>query len=230
MTGFRRVLSAIAVLILMGWSADAFAAPARHRAPAPKQQGINCVQFVKQVTDFGLSGNGWQWWDRAEGVYERGMRPELGSVMVFKRSGRMVNGHIAIVSQLVDERTIRIDHANWAPRGPRKGKIDQAVQVQDISEANDWSLVRMWYEPADAFGRPYPVYGFVHPKNAPAFDNAIRGEPTDRHKRPDAQPENIDIEPLDEATDRTRPAVIAQRPDVRADVRDWDAREAASNE
>lgn len=218
MTGFRRVLSAIALLMLMAWSADALAAPVRQRAPAPsKDPRINCVQYVKRVSDFTLSGNGWQWWDRAEAVYERGNRPQTGSVMVFKRSGRMVNGHIAIVSQIVDERTIRVDHANWAPRGPRKGRIDHGVQVQDISKANDWSLVRVWYEPADAFGRSYPVYGFVYPKNAPAFDNALRGEDVDRTQRPDARPEDIDMAPIEEARDGTAPASVAQRPDVRED-------------
>jgi len=127
-----------------------------------RNPGINCVQYVRSVSDVELSGDGWMWWDRAGDRYERGNMPQPGAVMVFKRTKQMVHGHIAIVSELVDERTIRINHANWAPRGGLRGRVDTDVAVQDISDNNDWSAVRVWYEKADNFGRPYPIAGFVY--------------------------------------------------------------------
>lgn len=127
-----------------------------------RSPGMNCVQYVRSVSDVELSGDGWMWWDRAGDRYERGATPQPGAVMVFKRTNQMIHGHIAIVSELVDERTIRVNHANWAPRGGLRGRVDTGVTVQDISDNNDWSSVRVWYEKADNFGRPYPIAGFVY--------------------------------------------------------------------
>ncbi|MBM3555918.1 MAG: CHAP domain-containing protein, partial [Alphaproteobacteria bacterium] len=87
----------------------------------PAEPAINCVQFVKQNSDFRVIGDGWRWWDNAAGHYARGKTPEVGSVLVFKKAKRMVHGHVALVSDVVDKRTILVDHANWAPRGSGKG-------------------------------------------------------------------------------------------------------------
>ena len=144
-----------------------------------RNPGINCVQYVRSVSDVELSGDGWMWWDRAGDRYERGSAPQPGAVMVFKRTKSMVHGHVAIVSELVDERTIRINHANWAPRGGLRGRVDTDVTVQDISDNNDWSLVRVWYDKADNFGRPYPISGFVYSPSGgvPAQDEALEATP-----------------------------------------------------
>lgn len=134
-------------------------AVAKREAPNP---GLNCVQFVKAVSDVELTGDAWMWWHRAEGVYERGAEPRKDAILVFKQSGKMTRGHVAQVTDIIDERNIRIDHSNWAPRGGLKGQVARDVVVQDISVANDWTLVRVWYDKVEQFGRPYPTYGFVY--------------------------------------------------------------------
>ncbi len=128
--------------------------------------GLNCVQFVKAVSDIALTGDAWMWWHRAEGLYDRGSEPRKEAILVFKQSGKMTRGHVAQVTDIIDARNIRIDHSNWAPRGGLKGRVDRDVIVQDISETNDWSLVRVWYDKADQFGRPYPTFGFVYSPEA----------------------------------------------------------------
>jgi hypothetical protein len=36
--------------------------------------------------------------------------------------------------------------------------------VEDVSAANDWSLIRVWYARVNDFGASnYPAYGFIHP-------------------------------------------------------------------
>lgn len=239
-TGLSRILSAVLASTVLAFAAGAQAAPVRQSAPAAKQHylgkqqladrsaakqqhvakqaRINCVQFVKSVADISLSGNAWQWWHRAEDSYARGRTPTKGSVMVFQRSGRMVHGHIAVVSAVVDDRTIRVDHANWAPRGPRKGLIDMSIMVQDISKPGDWSLVRVWYDPADNFGRPYPVYGFVYPSGHPSPDLPAVEMARVPSVRPDARPDGFDLAPVEEAGDTSGTMGVAQRFEIRRDI------------
>lgn len=161
--------------------ASAQAQKSASKTKTARNPGINCVQYVRSVSDVELSGDGWMWWERAGDRYERGNTPQPGAVMVFKRTKQMVHGHIAIVSELVDERTIRINHSNWAPRGGLRGRVDTDVTVQDISDNNDWSAVRVWYEKADNFGRPYPISGFVYSPSggtAPVQERTIEVETT----------------------------------------------------
>jgi surface antigen len=123
---------------------------------------INCVQYVRQTTGMALSGDAWKWWHSAAGRYERGKAPEVDAVMVFSRTKKMNHGHVAVVRDVIDSRTIRIDHANWAPQRGGKGKVNKRILVQDVSDANDWSMVRVWYPPVNDFGRPYAVSGFIY--------------------------------------------------------------------
>lgn len=129
---------------------------------ATPASAINCVQYVRQTTGMELSGDAWRWWHSAAGRYERGQQPEAAAVMVFSRTKKMNHGHVAVVREVVDSRTIRIDHANWAPRRGGKGKVHKSILVQDVSDANDWTLVRVWYPPVNDFGRPYAVSGFIY--------------------------------------------------------------------
>jgi surface antigen len=209
MTGIRVLCALLACFVALA-TVPAHAAPARKPA-----QGINCVQFIKSVSDVELAGNAWKWWEAAAADYQRGHQPRPGAIMVFKQSGRMVHGHVAMVSEVLDPRSIRIDHANWAPRGPSKGKVDRGVVVQDISDRNDWSLVRVWYEPADQFGRPYPVFGFIYsPRGgeapaepSPAVPSQYRG-----FGHPDARSPEIPLEPTETAEDSARTVGVATRP------------------
>jgi hypothetical protein len=84
--------------------------------------------------------------------------------MVFKKSAKMPYGHVAVVNEIVSDREVLIDHANWAPRrSSMRGKVALGVSVIDVSENNDWSEVRVWYDPAEEYGRTNKLYGFIYP-------------------------------------------------------------------
>lgn len=119
--------------------------------------GISCVPYARSVTGMAVSGNAWQWWNSAAGTYERGARPEAGSVLNFQATGRMRLGHVAVVSRVVNKREIEIDHANWAGGGIARG-----VAVIDVSDANDWTSVRVGLGGTGSFGSVYPTYGFIY--------------------------------------------------------------------
>lgn len=123
---------------------------------------VNCVEYVRWASDFKLSGNAWQWWRNAVGVYERGKTPSPGAVLVFSNQSKMRHGHVALVRDVIDRDTVLIDHANWAAARAEKGRIDKAVQVRDCSAKGDWSSVCVWNNKAGVFGRPYPVFGFIY--------------------------------------------------------------------
>jgi hypothetical protein len=146
--------------------------PAAFRGPAlggtpilhvPQSGGLSCVPFARMATGMQISGDARLWWYNAAGTYARGNSPERGSVMAFKSSGGMRRGHVAVVSRVVNDRTVLIDHANWAGPGIRSGTVMRGVTVIDVSDRNDWSAVRVqvgWNN--DSFGRVYPTYGFIY--------------------------------------------------------------------
>jgi hypothetical protein len=126
-------------------------------------KALNCVQFVHQVSSLKISGDAWQWWNNAAlGHYARGTAPQHSAVLVFDHTSRMTHGHVAIVSHLVDRRTIEIDHANWSIGGHGRGKVTHGVRVQDVSDRNDWTSVRVWNDVANCYGRPYKTMGFIY--------------------------------------------------------------------
>ncbi len=118
---------------------------------------IQCVAFAKSNSDIALSGNAANWWQNAEGVYARGSAPEVGSVLNFRANGRMRLGHVAVVSNVIDSRTIQIDQSHWNARG-----ISRDVSVVDVSENNDWTAVRVALGHQGTFGSIYPTYGFIY--------------------------------------------------------------------
>lgn len=125
--------------------------------------GISCVPYARMVTGMQISGNGGRWWYNAAGSYDRGNRPESGSVLAFAASGGMRSGHVAVVSKVHGPRHIEIDHANWGGPGIRRGSVMRNVDVIDVSDRNDWTAVRVqvgW--DAQNYGRTYPTYGFIH--------------------------------------------------------------------
>jgi hypothetical protein len=143
-------------------------AHARHarttRLPAPRivhaRGRLQCVPFARRHVNISLRGHAWTWWRAAKGRYERGRRPQVGSVLVLKRRGRSL-GHIAVVTRIVGPREIIADHANWLNRG----RIHLGTPVRDVSKNNDWSAVRIWYTPGNTLGRStYPAYGFIYPR------------------------------------------------------------------
>ncbi|MGI4745084.1 MAG: CHAP domain-containing protein [Janthinobacterium lividum] len=131
-------------------------AHARHYASAGLPV-LQCVAFARSNTDIALTGNAANWWQNAEGVYARGSAPEVGSVLNFRANDRMRLGHVAVVTSMVDSRTIQIDQSHWNARG-----ISRDVSVVDVSENNDWTAVRVELGHQGVYGSIYPTYGFIY--------------------------------------------------------------------
>ena len=148
----RLVVALVASVI--GFSA---LTPQTARADAPYWQ---CVTFARLTSGIEIRGDAWTWWQSAQGQYRTGGSPEIGSVLVFRPHGRMNLGHVAVVSEILTDRVIRVTHANW---GGSRGSIEENVTVADVSDAGDWSAVKVWYSPINGLGTTvYPVYGFIH--------------------------------------------------------------------
>ena len=135
-------------------------------APAAAlNEGLQCVPYARALSGVEIRGDAHTWWDQAAGRYERGNEPKIGAVLAFQPHGNMRLGHVAAVRRIVDDRTIMISHANWSTIGGVRGHIEEDVRAVDVSEAGDWSQVRVWYTPNDAMGgTAWPTHGFIYPK------------------------------------------------------------------
>lgn len=142
--------------------------------------GLQCVPFARENSGIELSGNAATWWGNAEGVYERGGRPEVGSVLNFRANGRMRMGHVAVVSRVMDGRNVEIDHANWSGPGAGRGGISRNIGVVDVSPANDWTAVRVALGNQNEFGSVYPTYGFIYDRpdrGTMVANSGVAGQP-----------------------------------------------------
>ncbi|MBU6419018.1 MAG: CHAP domain-containing protein [Proteobacteria bacterium] len=120
---------------------------------------LSCVPYARAVSGIQLEGDAYEWWGEADGIYPRTHRPSLGAVLVFKPHGAMDVGHLAVVTAIESPREVLVTQSNWLPH-----RIEQNQPVVDVSRDNNWSRVRVWYEPAHAMGiRVYPAYGFILP-------------------------------------------------------------------
>lgn len=129
---------------------------------------LQCVPYAREVSGIKIYGDAHTWWDQAAGRYARGNRPKVGAVMSFPPFGNMRLGHVAAVSRIIDSRTVLLRHSNWSPIGGRRGQIEDDVRAIDVSEANDWSQVRVWFAPIQALGTTHwPLNGFIYPDRAP---------------------------------------------------------------
>ena len=130
---------------------------------APSSTFLQCVPYARQVSGIQLRGDAYTWWSQAAGRYERGSSPRVGAVMAFKPHGPMVLGHVAAVSRIIDSRRVLLRHANWSPLGGERGQIEDNVLAMDVSARNDWSEVRVWYQPLGGLGTTHwPVAGFIY--------------------------------------------------------------------
>ena len=120
--------------------------------------GGNCVAYAREVSGISLDGNAGAWWSQAEGRYGRGQTPAVGAVLVFKPSGHIAVGHVAVVSQVVKPREILVDQANWV-----RGRVVKGMSVIDASPNNDWTVVKVVELHSGTHGRPNQTYGFVYP-------------------------------------------------------------------
>jgi hypothetical protein len=146
-------------------SAGGLVMGASSRAP-----GVSCAPFARELSGIALYGDAADWWRQAGGRYARADRPVLGSVLVFRRSARLRSGHVSVVSRILDPRRVQVTQANWVP-----GELDRDQLVVDVSEDNDWSLVRVWYPPVRRLGiHQYPTYGFILPRRPATRDELQR--------------------------------------------------------
>lgn len=124
---------------------------------------LQCVPYARRVSGIQIFGDAHTWWGQAEGRYARGFAPRVGAVMAFKPNGNMRLGHVAAVSRIIDSRTVLIKHSNWSPINGRRGQIEDNVRAIDVSPNNDWSEVRVWFDPAKGLGTTHwPVQGFIY--------------------------------------------------------------------
>ena len=125
--------------------------------PGPRVRS-QCVPFARAVAGVPIYGNAADWWRAAAGRYARSGKPEVGSVLVFRRTARLPYGHVAVVSQVLSSRRILLTHANWVPN-----HVNQDVLTIDVSPNNDWSQVKVWWPPLRQMGSSaYQAYGFIH--------------------------------------------------------------------
>ena len=172
-TGLFTVFGALALGLpasaLAELPADFLTGPSPSRtafAPAPTAElppYLQCVPYARTVSGIQLFGDAYTWWGQAAGRYARGDEPRVGAVMAFRPHGNMKLGHVAAVSKVLDARTVLLDHANWSPISGRRGQIERGVRAIDVSPANDWSQVRVWYDPIQGLGTTaWPVEGFIY--------------------------------------------------------------------
>lgn len=120
---------------------------------------VECAPFARALSGVSLSGAAADWWRQAKDHYDRTQQPEVGSVLVFRRSGRLPNGHVAVVSQVLSRRRIMVTQANWVHHHVT---VDQPVI--DVSDRGDWSIVQVWWAPTGQMGTAeYATFGFIRP-------------------------------------------------------------------
>lgn len=133
--------------------------PQTFRPPAP----LSCVPYARELSGIRLSGDAHRWWHAAAGRHVRSQRPAPGAVLVFRGTRALPQGHLAVVVAQTGRREILVNHANWAT-GRERGQVHLDQPVVDVSAANDWTAVRVWYPPSRTLGRRvWPTFGFIHP-------------------------------------------------------------------
>ena len=130
-----------------------------------------CVEYARARSGLAVFGDAKFWWSRAKNLYARATAPMENAVMVFSGSTRLKKGHVAVVTNIISKREIRVDQANWQ----NHGEIDHATPVLDVSAKNDWSQVRVWYTPGDQWGRRVMmIVFFADPKVAVTCSGVLR--------------------------------------------------------
>ena len=130
-------------------------------APAQaKEPYWQCGTFARMFSGIQIFGDAWTWWESATGRYAKGSSPQTGAVLVFRPTGKMTRGHVAVISAILSNEVVQITHANW---GGSRGRVEEDVTLVDVSPKGDWSLVRVWHAPSGSLGvTTYPTYGFIY--------------------------------------------------------------------
>ena len=155
----------------------------RPRIVTPRQR-LQCVPYARRISGINIRGDAHTWWRKAEGRYERGVEPVPGAVMAFRSGSKTPLGHVAVVTKILNDREVLVDHANWL----NNERIHIATPVIDVSPQNDWSSVRVWYTPGSQYGAGvYPLAGFIYPDRPSIYitvKNAnVRSHPTTKAVR-----------------------------------------------
>jgi surface antigen len=145
-------------------------------SPEHRRADLQCVPFAREESGINIRGDASTWWRQAAGRYPRGYNPVEGAVLVMKiPSKKGPRGHVAVVRRIHSDREIVVDHANWL----NDGDIYLDQPVRDVSRENDWSLVRVWYQPGRTWGaKAYAVEGFILP---PGFAHLTNDDTTRRN-------------------------------------------------
>ncbi len=137
-----------------------------------ESHAVQCVPYARQVSGVQLYGDAYTWWnqvapDPAQPIltaprYAYGMLPIPGSVLVLAQTPRMTHGHLAVVKDVIDPRTINVTQSNWGSDSKTRRIIYESQRAMDVSDLNDWSQVRFWNKDAEQFGFPYAAKGFIY--------------------------------------------------------------------
>ncbi len=130
--------------------------------PSKPSGAANCALYARAETGVALFGSAGGWWDEADGRYARGHAPQVGAILVFKRTLRIPSGHVAVVAKVVSADEILVDQANWY-----RGGVNRGMSVIDTSPGHDWTSVAVIDLPSGKPGRDYPTYGFIYPGAGP---------------------------------------------------------------
>jgi hypothetical protein len=134
---------------------------------------VECAPFARALTGVRLAGDAADWWGEAAGRYQRGAIPAVGAILVLQRSGRLPYGHVAVVTTVLSSRQLLVTQANWVHH-----RISEDQPVIDVSAANDWSVVRVWWPPSDQMGiTTYAASGFILPDRPASHDQLIAATP-----------------------------------------------------
>ena len=156
------VIASAAILVASGGSAYA-------------DDYLQCAPFARMISGIQIFGDAWTWWQKAAGRYAQGFTPKSGAVLVFKPTGIMSKGHVAVVSRVLTDRVIQVTHANWSIIDGSRGQVEKDVTVVDVSRSGDWSQVKVWFDPARDLGSTvYPTYGFIYQSSEQAARNAAQ--------------------------------------------------------
>ncbi len=167
--GTRAICGSFAVVVALSLCAG----------QAQAQDYWQCVPFARMISGIEIFGDAWTWWQQAAGKYAQGFTPKAGAVLVFKPTGVMDKGHVAVVSQVLTDRVIQVTQANWSIIQGHRGQVERDVTVIDVSPQGDWSQVKVWYDPVRDLGKTvYPTYGFIYQTTqtaaASAAETAVR--------------------------------------------------------
>ncbi len=125
-------------------------------------QHEQCVPFARRASGIQIRGDAHTWWRQAD-PEKRFKDPKPGAVMVLSKTRRLSLGHLAVVTDLVNEREINVTHTNWGWDRKTRMMAYDYMRVKDVSKAGDWSQAVFWNPHGGHFGSPYKVSGFIYP-------------------------------------------------------------------